>query len=788
MRRSAILCPITIVVCFIAAASVLSGQVTSIKLFAPVNVRSSSSGTGRGASQVIFNSNTLNLSCDAAPIQAVLSSAPSAAGNVLVDNFINLTVTAGTSTSGPKNICIGPITEADSNVDCFTSGYQTPASQGQLTGKNPDTFVSTGGVAPIDISSSLHAGAVQAKIDLVDTGGYLTSSSIYLQTNCTNTGVAGPAEVTGNPISKSNPTPEQLKQDFSFNPTINQLVKFTYDLTEAQSAQQLTITDGTIPGTADLPIDPTTFQANYVAGTSFATSNCLIHSGELYNGQPACKLYTLECQVGTGATESGAQCPVSGLPNEIFQETFDGPGFTLPDIMVPGGPTFHQGIGFLMASEGWTGGPCTFDMASGLGSAICPQNVLTSFSGPGVYASTGRTTNPNSSFISVAPVPEDLTTVTVAGQRPGGWSSSHTLTVNLSTQPPMVPGATAAFVPSPIHAVTYGISTAATVPMPGSTNPSDIVLTNPIYCPAPNNPTVPPASVFAPAPQTITVPADGQYLLHYFAQDCAGTEELKFSQDALSSWATSFYTVRVNVDTVIPVVASGPTLSPLPTTNSGVANSYLLNQSVSASYSCTDDFSGLVRCGTHTYAPATTLNTGNLTSPIDTSTPGSKTFTVNAIDSAGNRSSASVSYQVVVPTVNLAVVKSAPSAVSRYSSFTYNIGAVNLGGGTASGVVVSDPLPAGVAFGSAAAQFITCSLSGCSTRVLPCDFDSHTVKCTAASLPPISASRIAGITVQIVVRAIAPSGTILRNTATVTSVNHDSDPHNNTSTASTKVK
>ena len=166
---------------------------------------------------------------------------------------------------------------------------------------------------------------------MIDTGGYLASSTLYLQTNCTFLGVSGPGEITGNPISKDNPDPHQLAQTFPFNPVTDQVVQFTYDLSEAQSAGQLTIADGTIPGTADLPLTPAQY-TSYVAGTSFASSNCLIHSGELLNGQPVCKIYTLACQIGTGATESGAQCPVSQLPNEIFGESFDGPPFTLPDI------------------------------------------------------------------------------------------------------------------------------------------------------------------------------------------------------------------------------------------------------------------------------------------------------------------------------------------------------------------------------------------------------------------------------------------------------------------------
>ena len=97
----------------------------------------------------------------------------------------------------------------------------------------------------------------------------------------------------------------------------------------------MSITPTTIPATDDLPIDPTTFQSNLAANTSFATSSCLIHTGELVNGLPACKMFTLTCTVGTGSTESGAQCPVSSLPNEMFQDVFDGPSFTLPDIPTP---------------------------------------------------------------------------------------------------------------------------------------------------------------------------------------------------------------------------------------------------------------------------------------------------------------------------------------------------------------------------------------------------------------------------------------------------------------------
>jgi hypothetical protein len=665
MKKLSFVCYGAFAACLALVVPAMTAQ-NSIQLFGPVNVRASVTGTSYDAPNT-FNSTNLNLTCSASPITAVLSSSANGTGNVLVDNNIQIS-TSSPSVTGPVNVCTGGTSDSTSDglsQNCFTAGYESPASGGRLTGQDPDTFVGTGGVKPIDISGSLAQGSNQITINLVDDGLYLANSTLYLNTNCTLIGVTGPASITGNPISKTTPTPSQLTQTFPFNPTTNQQVQFTYDLSKAQAAGTLSITDGTIPGTEDLPVDPATFQSVYVPNTSFATSSCLIHTGELLNSQPACKLFTLECAVGTGATESGAQCPISSMPNELFQDIFDGPSFTLPDIQTPNnGPTFHEGVGFLMASEGWIGGPCTFDPASGLQNLPCPQNLLTSFTGPGKYAASGYTSHPNSTFIPVAGVPEDLTTVTVANQQPGGWVNKQTFNVTLSSQPPVLtgtnlPGA-AAFAAAPIQSITYGISPASNVPVPGTPVSTDATVTNSVSCPTTN-----PAGGTPPA-FTTTVPVnvidgDGNYLLHYYAQDCAGTQELSFTQDGTGSWSTSFYTVPINVDTIAPIVASGPTLSP----SNG---SYMVGQPVTATYSCTDERSGVVRCGASTFSPSSpVLNTGALTSSVDTSTPGAKTFTVTAVDAAGNQSSASVGYVVVAYDSSIQVT------LSR-STVTYPLG------------------------------------------------------------------------------------------------------------------
>ena len=93
------------------------------------------------------------------------------------------------------------------------------ASNGGLNGQDPDNFVSTGGVPPHRHQQhALSRARVQANIGLVDTGGFLASSTLYLVTNCTNAGVDRSRQlITGNPISNSNPTAQQLTQNYSFN-------------------------------------------------------------------------------------------------------------------------------------------------------------------------------------------------------------------------------------------------------------------------------------------------------------------------------------------------------------------------------------------------------------------------------------------------------------------------------------------------------------------------------------------------------------------------------------------
>lgn len=798
-----------------SAAGVASAQ-SAVKLFGSTFIRQSQQGT-TPTQPVTFNSATVSLSCDAtsgAPT-AVLSSTADGSGKVLVDNFINVSVETGSGTSTPVNVCRAGALEPGSpgtQNDCFNTTYQSAAPG--MIGADLDGYTATGGVTAIDISGLLTAGQLKVKVDLVDTGYLLANASLYLVTSCTQGGVTGPAKITGNPISSSNPTPGQLNQDYDFNSAPGQLVGFTYDLTQSQKDGTLSITDQTIPTTSDVPLDPALWQSQYAMGTSFATSSCLVHTGELINGSPACKLYTLTCQVGSGVQAAGALCPRSQLSDEVFTDSFSGPGFDLPDIVGPNGKTYHQGVGFLMSAEGWTGGQCTFDSASGLQQLDCPQNLLTNLtmtseSAPLVQSLApvrsarvvslvrissfsmnldGTGTHPNSTFLSVAQVPEDLTTVTVQGAHAGGWVNSHTITLGLVSEPPVLPNTVPNyqnFVAAPIKSITYGLSPAGMVPPTKFAVPGDVTLTNPAGCPKP----APQAATFAPVSQTLPVTADGEYALHYFAQDCAGTQELKFVGDSASGWTSTFFTVPVNVDTVIPVVASGPTFSVAPSTIDGTANAFTLNQPVNVSYSCTDDRAGVATCGQASYGSPGTLNTGTLTYALDTSSVGQKTLTVEVTDAAGNVGTpVSVTYNVVAGGgADMAISQVAKVRAEEGSAVPYHILAVNRGPAAAENVVVTDVIPAGTTLVNASYSRVVCRSPGRCEEISEearCSMMAGKAVCNVGEVKPNR-----GVEVIVVVKLKAvETHAVLVNTVSVRSTTSDPNPGNNTSIWKTTVR
>ena len=151
-------------------------------------------------------------------------------------------------------------------------------------------------------------------------------------------------------------------------------------------------------------------------------------------------------------------------------------------------------------------------------------------------------------------------------------------------------------------------------------------------------------------------------------------------------------------------------------------------------------------------------------------------------------------FQKLPPPTDMAISKGGPSRVSSGSNLTYGIGVVNLGPNTASGVVVTDRVPAGTSFVSAQFAKGSCTVSGgtvsctMSQPGTPCAFSNGTVTCDIGTLSPYTPANPAGAGVQLVVNVTAPRGATITNTATVSASNPDPNQANDSSTATTSVR
>lgn len=611
----------------------------AIQIFAPVNVNNSIK-----SGPYTYGTNTLSVTCPAAGITAVVSSTTNGQANVFEDNLLylknvdnpNLTPADGGDhgINGGLNICRGGDTNPPGNgnaTNCFQLPYESAV--GQFVGQNPDAVVApTYGVPAIDVHSYLQSGTQKLKVDLIDYGGFLGSSSLYLVTNCTQNGVVTGGTITGNPIPPTNPPPSVLTQTFPFDNTSGQLVKFTADFSPANSSGTLTITGTPVPIVTDTLISASDYK-NLVKNTSLAPSDCIPLSGELdASGNPACKIFTIQCVVGSN--QSGTLCPQSSARNSLFTAKFDSDAAFI-GALPPG-----TGFGLLMGPDIWTTPNCQFIPGSPDANLLCPQNIETNFLGD--YATGGGTKSLNSSFVAARGVPLPATSVTVSPQPTQyGWTNSANSTVTFVSNPATYAGPNPlnGFIPAPIASLTYGVVD----PVPDTTLPVSGDTTNTNTVPCPTTPTnTPPIAYTSTA--SIGPLSDGQHTLHYFATDCAGTEELVYTvQPAnLGNWA-SFKTVTLNVDTQVPTAA----FNPQPSAN----NVLLLNgPAATVNFKCSDAGSGLAVCGTNASQALGTTGVPNYAGSINipANVPGTSTnIAIYAKDLAGNTANTSnVNYTV----------------------------------------------------------------------------------------------------------------------------------------------
>ncbi|MDG4556634.1 MAG: DUF11 domain-containing protein, partial [Candidatus Contendobacter sp.] len=174
------------------------------------------------------------------------------------------------------------------------------------------------------------------------------------------------------------------------------------------------------------------------------------------------------------------------------------------------------------------------------------------------------------------------------------------------------------------------------------------------------------------------------------------------------------------------------------------------------------------------FVPAPTFNIGP--GPVDLTKI--VRFLVMGDFSSDDRLEIKIDRIFVTTQADLSVTKiDSPDPVTAGTNLTYTITANNAGPNTAASVSLSDTLPADTTFESV-------SVPGgwsCST---PAVGAGGTLTCSIASL-----SALANATFTLVV-AVSPSvanGTVLSNTATLSSTTTDPDPGNNSATATTTV-
>lgn len=591
---------------------------------------------------------------------------------------------------------------------------------------------------------------------------------------------------TGTPINPD--IPASLTQTFHFGGAegSGNVDDYTFDYSNAQ--QTFTVQPGTTPIITNTQIIPLNWPS-MVAGTPFATTVCIPITGE--NGNCASK--TQVCTTTAIPTPLGSNCPQSSQANILFSAVFDAPAF-------PAGTIF----GATEATDDWTGGACTFPSGEPESGKSCPQNTLKSFTGPGQYTGRRGASSTNSTGVIYSNLIPPTTTVT-GFVNSAGWTKSANPMGTFTGNPPQLPAPNPNnMTDPPVTSITYGVDNLpADTPTLHPTDlpiPTDTVISNPAGCPATLNSTQLPS--FGPNPVTLGPFADGStHQLHYFTTDCATTEELKFTQDAAGNWLTNFNTVAISVDLTKPVISSGPTLSPAPSINNGVPNSYLLNQHVTASYACQDPLpasgglaSGLATCNSSPVAGAP-LSATYANQPVTTSAPGSFNYTVSGpTDVAGNIGlPASVAYTVVDQPVDLDLFYFAPAKVKPGSTLTYFIAAVNFAPkNVASGVVLTDMAPAGTTVLSAFFDKVSCFGGLCSfpKKGTACTIGAPTasgtpISCSIGSLAPLNTFTGAGLVIVVQVPSNTTLNKVLTDTATLGSLNRNTDQDNSISISTT---
>ena len=346
----------------------LSGAYGAIKLFDETSVASTTSlvtGTNPYGLYTIATTE-LNLSCGATPT-AKLSNTPDGLGNVLVDSYILLSIngtavngtTVGSNNSPAGNVCSGgpePYVGGQNYSNCSTAAYQDFVEENfaALNGLDPDTFTnsnavlppvahnSDGGVPALDIHTFFPntIGAtppfLQAAFTLQELGSdAYDNSTLFLVTNCTSPGVVSGANVTLDPIIKTNSASQTQTATLDSSPSQN--ISFTTSTSVAIEQNSGIVNSGIVPIVTNFAIPQQLF-SQLVAGTSTASAVCVRLTGEadlsVTPPAPMCAGYLLQCRYtdpDTGITTTTGDNCTNAETAASFRYLIYAAQFTSPD-------------------------------------------------------------------------------------------------------------------------------------------------------------------------------------------------------------------------------------------------------------------------------------------------------------------------------------------------------------------------------------------------------------------------------------------------------------------------
>ena len=646
----------------------LSGAFGAIKLWDATSVQHSLNGPVFTLNYNAIAAANLSLSCPSGA-SAILSGTPGyffpagsevgVLGNVLVDNYITLAINQTpvptyaqvyvpanlppllqinvyeavysnpnsnlSPAFPPGNVCQNTDATSDSDgtnfyPECFSAAYRAAVTN--LVGENADSIANTnnllpdqgdgtaGGVAPLNISAFFPSGpSVQASLKALDYGGYFETSTVFLVTNCSPTGIASGGSITGVPITTAN-TASQT-QTFTFDSAPNQNIAFTSS--DAVSIQSGTTTPaGVTPIVTDIAISQTAF-SQLVAGTSAAPVVCYRLTGE----DDLCKGFLIQCFDPVTKTTSGSNCDTPTVNAIMMRNLYDSAQFASPDAPVNGTNFLYNGgltdactvftnaqqnvengscaptslfgaqptlmgAAFLLGSDSWlSGAGCS--LTGILKGDSCPLNTSTGLYGAADNGPGGGTPGRNSVYVAGANAALPFSTgVSVTGPgappaaNPNPWVNSEDVTANFTANSATYYGGANnpspnGFITSPVYSWTFGTTKAfdangnpiplpdPTYPVPGDTTIWNNGVSQNFVAPLcpPSTTTTFTSTSAGNSPLATTL--EGIYNLHYFTTACDLSEELLYNPspaqlvDPTANWA-SFRYLQFGVDITSPTL------------------------------------------------------------------------------------------------------------------------------------------------------------------------------------------------------------------------------------------